>query len=1515
MTQVQVLAERQKIYNIFDQLGNEFKDDLVLYEAGTLNPETLESSWTHYKDVHTQLVEVQAYVVGQHYPDETEEAHIEFSQAVHNWHRNSKMEYAKVTERYGRRRRKKECRMENAKFHQMINDLADEIELSRETAEVSTEDSAKTKTAEIRELIKVLGKMNLDISSLESEHELDEELRERRDEVFNEQKTRAKDAERRVNEVLFEREKDEKLRTLERQERAAAAGADRGTGQRSTSSNVKREAIKLPSFMEKDEKTAVSEYPIWIQSWERCIRNYPEDEKFVILYEKLGSEQKSQIASCGADYAKAMERLMEYYGNASKAIDVILTEVMEFPQIKKGDFKNYVIYCDLLMKSEEKLRNLDRGTELNNVSAMKKVLHKWCTDVREQWYDSEPDNEESFCLFVRWLGKRRNAWFKSSQIQNLDKPAKTSKAFGAGVDTSGNQVAENEDSAKSNVKCFKCDKIGHIQRFCRDKTKGGGLRGGDPQKKCSHCQKVGHVREKCFLLKKKDKNKASGGNNQAQGGKKGGASNQAGGFNVKKYNCANCTVFDSSHSTGECKIIKNIDDPKFRSILVKRNQDCVRCLGDHEFKDCKQPKADCGCGASHDLHAAACEKATVVCLMGSCSGQTDGKSEALLHFMRVQSIEKNKIEGVFFDTGATSCFVTDSRAEELNFKYRLVNLSLRTLGGKTELKNLKQFICKLKDVNGRIQSFDAFGIETVLGAISGIDPSIVEEIFPSLRTAPANRTQDACRPEKVDFLIGNNYPSWQPMRGQRAEGGGDCWLMHNVFGSCVGGVHPRLTEYSERSMVSYIKVEVSEVGVVEISPTKNTSGRASTKNELVQVLNQFEASENLMLKVEPKCGACKCQKCPVPGSLYTFQGQKELDIIKKNLKYNHEEGRWYSSLPWKYEDARQRLPRTDSLATKTMLSVEKGLAKKMEWAQIYCDQMDELVKRGVVREVSLEEFNKWEGPYYFLPHLAVIQPDKTTKVRICWDASRLQAGGPSMNSLLYKGPDNMVNDLAAVLLSFRYGREASVCDVQKMHNKVRLEVEDTFMQLFKWRGLAMNEPEKIYSILVNTFGVSPANAIATVALRESADLVLDEVKNKDLSLESGKTVEIAMEDMERAVEIVKDQSYIDDILTGFMSEEEGSRVRKCIDRILQHADMKSKGWISSGDMAQDIELNTDEALIEKALGCRWQVKEDKIIYKVNMKFSGKSSKNSSKDPVVTVVDLLENPIEHLTRRIVLSEVAKIFDPLGLVGPVILEAKLLIRLSWDGDKSSIPGWDDRLEEGQVVRWNKWFVEVHMLEDISFDRSVVPKEKTIGLPILVTFSDGSDVAYGAVCYLRWSLESGSFSSHLLCARSRVSKKGMTSVPRLELQGALTGNRLKHFVKKGTKIKIEKAIHLVDSRTIVHYVSGERTTLPVYEGIRICEIQSTNTQLDDGGLAGWGWVPREHNPADFTTRAMKAKDLATDFWQKGPEWLQRAEEDWPVDWQVHLSKPKADTEVNVIVVKSDVLEIFRNLIKKSL
>ena len=94
----------------------------------------------------------------------------------------------------------------------------------------------------------------------------------------------------------------------------------------------------------------------------------------------------------------------------------------------------------------------------------------------------------------------------------------------------------------------------------------------------------------------------------------------------------------------------------------------------------------------------------------------------------------------------------------------------------------------------------------------------------------------------------------------------------------------------------------------------------------------------------------------------------------------------------------------------------------------------------------------------------------------------------------------------------------------------------------------------------------------------------------------------------------------------------------------------------------------------------------------------------------------------------------------------------------------------------------------------------------------------------------------------------------------------------------LKFREIYQLVDSSTVLGYVQKECSNFRPYEGIRIGEIQSSNT-LVDGKLIGWARVAGEDNPADWCTKPRSVEDLSSCFFCNGPAFLAQDVSCWPI------------------------------------
>ena len=241
------------------------------------------------------------------------------------------------------------------------------------------------------------------------------------------------------------------------------------------------------------------------------------------------------------------------------------------------------------------------------------------------------------------------------------------------------------------------------------------------------------------------------------------------------------------------------------------------------------------------------------------------------------------------------------------------------------------------------------------------------------------------------------------------------------------------------------------------------------------------------------------------------------------------------------------------------------------------------------------------------------------------------------------------------------------------------------MQRFLWRGMDTEAEPQTFAVTVNNFGVRAANSIATIALHKSAD-------------EFASVYPIESRE-------VKEQTYVDDELTAASDMTEARIKTSRWDEICNHAGMPNKGWTFSGDEASDVELGSGGNNIVKVLGFRWIPKLDCFVFIVCVVLT--VEQGGQRDiTTVSELELLADQV-ILNRRVLLSNVKRIFDPAGLVAPFILPSKLLMRKTWTNDKNNPWQWDDPLPEDQRKEWISFLKLLLSLNELSIPRSLWPE----------------------------------------------------------------------------------------------------------------------------------------------------------------------------------------------------------------
>ena len=288
---------------------------------------------------------------------------------------------------------------------------------------------------------------------------------------------------------------------------------------------------------------------------------------------------------------------------------------------------------------------------------------------------------------------------------------------------------------------------------------------------------------------------------------------------------------------------------------------------------------------------------------------------------------------------------------------------------------------------------------------------------------------------------------------------------------------------------------------------------------------------------------------------------------------------------------------------------------------------------------------------------------------------------------------------------------------------------------------------------------------------------------------------------------------------------------------------------------------------EKILGIKWSPCEDQLYFEVKIKFSSKRKTTA----LQTNNTATEIPPQQLTKRMILSQINSVYDPLGLAGPFTVRAKILMRHLWGSDQKL--DWDDPIPEENRENWVTFFKDLQDMDQIRFMRCMKPSD-AIGEPILIVFSDASQDAYAACAYVRWELQNGQFESNLILSKNRLAPIKKLSIDRIELCGAVLNKRLKTFIEKECRYRFQRTYHIVDSQIVHAMIQKNSYGFNTFAATRIGEIQEGTNPTD------WYWVESEHNIADCLTRGKKPSDIGLkSIWQKGPEFLKQPENEWPI------------------------------------
>lgn len=754
----------------------------------------------------------------------------------------------------------------------------------------------------------------------------------------------------------------------------------------------------------------------------------------------------------------------------------------------------------------------------------------------------------------------------------------------------------------------------------------------------------------------------------------------------------------------------------------------------------------------------------------------------------------------FLDTASDSTFVTQTLAENLGAKYEATTLNLSTVSDDSKRTRTKKF----RNLRVRAVSSQEY--------VMLPETYAVKKLSANVSHIPTKETAAKC--PDLKHLESNFHPLHQ----------------NSPIGLLIGYDCPEalmpLNRVGERPYAIETKLGWSIVGPTPASPSNSvgTSHHVHTEADAkeaedtshVNKIHVQEASATDIMHVLER------DFVDIEEGTLSQDDIKFLKIAKETIHVN-EEGHYEMSLPFREDNP--HMPDNRESVRRRTIGLMNQFRKNPKKHQDYRTFMNEIIKRGdaeLIPENEIDRESRW-----YIPHHGVYHPKKPDKIRVVFDCSA-EYQDSCLNDLLLQGPD-LINSLNGVLCRFRKGPIAFCCDVEKMYHQFHVtEHHRDYLRFLWWEDGDTTKPLQDYRMKVHIFGAKSSPGCANYCLKQIAK------DNEEIHPESS--------------DFLQRNFYVDDGLQASETVTEAVTTLKKAREICEKGNLRLHKITSNSEALKTCfpksevtetkltELsNTEEVSnVERTLGLQWNTDEDTLSFNSDIK---------------TTPD---------TRRGVLSTIASLYDPLGLLSPFILQGKQILQ---EICCESLD-WDTPLPEDLQCKWRTWLKDLAKVGQAQIPRNVHPTFFSPTEVELHHFSDASTSGYGQCSYIKFKGPEMQTHTALMMAKSRVVPKKGVTVPRLELQAAVLSIKVARFLQEELDYSNVQHYFWTDSQIVLAYIRNKAKRFHIFVANRIHQI------LKFSKSDQWNYVPTEMNPADHASRGMNIEDLVASDWFSGPE-----------------------------------------------
>ena len=653
-------------------------------------------------------------------------------------------------------------------------------------------------------------------------------------------------------------------------------------------------------------------------------------------------------------------------------------------------------------------------------------------------------------------------------------------------------------------------------------------------------------------------------------------------------------------------------------------------------------------------------------------------------------------------------------------------------------------------------------------------------------------------------------------------------LLQTLWGKALAGKIPGSVRRMSPDTVSTLNIShVSAESVIVVPQDLNTEILNQDENldtfnadNIIERLNSFDS-----LGIE----------------LYDRQDldRAAFDHFKRTIRYHRDKKQFECGIPWMLGSPPQDLPSNYFIVLNmfkaTMRKLDKDPLKLEQYRQVHLGE----VENDFIERVPEKELKDSSIQRHYLHHFPVYKKDpaSTTPCRRVFNASFRTKGQISLNDAMLKGPI-LTPNILKVLMRLRIRKYLMCADVSKAFPRVLLRMLDRNFTCFfvrsDWENA--NSPVECWRFKVVMFGSSSSPFLlnATIIHLFENTIVLDNLID----------------------------CYVDNLFFGLHTVEELVDAMRQAIEIFELASMPLREWASNSEemnrIFQEEGILTKSKTCLKTLGYDWNFAEDKwTLAQVSFE------------------------TENVSKQILLSNICSVYDPLGLVNPALVSARILVQKCWEIGIQ----WKTTLPPELTSEWLELGTSLTQALKLRHDRftGIDPSEEVS----LHVFGDAGEKSIGAVAYLVSGKKTCMFASKMKICPMKY--KSFT-IPRKELVALCIAVRLARFIVSSVEglLTFNSVNVWSDSSTALTWVLAGVPHLEVWIRNRVTEV----TKVIDTLSIKLCYIITHNNPADCLTKHVPGA-LSSSLWNDGPEILMS-----PADWILYKIPQGKRDEIPVYV-----------------